>query len=101
MVELPVQTHDGVQIVDVAWVSSARKESISGRHTYTAAPEICTFLYDGSSDRNAFWRKQSLLFKAGAAEAWECAPDGRINVRTFTRTENRLVPSMTKRLPLT
>lgn len=99
LVDLPVQTDDGIQIVDVGWVSDERKPSISGRQTFTAAPEICALLHDGSADRKAFLRKQWLLFKTGAAENWECAPDGTINVRTYAQTAGRLIPSMPERLP--
>src|SRR5215471_9141901 len=39
--ECPVSTSEGVKLVDVAWISKARRKAQRGRICFTKAPEIC------------------------------------------------------------
>lgn len=94
LVDVPIQTQDGVLRPHVAWVSTRRFESIQGRQAFLGAPDICVHLDDGSRDQKQFLRDLWLLFKAGAVENWICRPNGDLSVRTFNQTSRRLVHPM-------
>lgn len=98
LVDVPIQTQDGVLRPHVSWVSAKRFESIHGRQAFLGAPDICVHLDDGSRDKKQFARDLWLLFKAGAVENWICSPSGDLVVRTFNQTSRRLVQSMPRNL---
>jgi Uma2 family endonuclease len=76
--ECPVSTRDGVKLVDVAWVSAARRQAQRGQVSFTQAPEICVEIVSPSNTRRELLEKKALYFAAGAEEVWFCQRDGRI-----------------------
>ncbi len=94
LIDVPIQTQDGVLHPHIAWTSAKRFESIHGREAFLGAPEICVHLDDDSRDQKQFDRDLWLLFKAGAVENWICRPNGDLSIRKFTRTTKRLVSRM-------
>lgn len=94
LVDVPIQTQDGIVRAPVVWVSNKRFESIHGRQAFLGAPDICVHLDDGSRDKKQLARDLWLLFKAGSMENWICRPNGDLAVRTFNQASKRLVQSM-------
>ena len=101
--ECPVSTSEGVKLVDVAWVSPARRQAQRGRVSFTQAPEICVEIVSPSNTRRELREKKALYFAAGADEVWFCHREGRME---FFRKEapetpgpSGLCPAFPERLP--
>ena len=94
--ECPVSTSEGVKLVDVAWVSSARREAQRGRVSFTQAPEICVEIISPSHTRRELREKKALYFAAGAGEVWFCHQDGRME---FFRKEAPETPAASALCP--
>lgn len=76
--ECPLSTSEGVKLVDVAWMSKARRQSQRGVTCFTQAPEICAEIVSPSNTRRELTEKKRLYFTAGAEEVWLCYRDGRL-----------------------
>lgn len=102
--ECPVSTTEGVKLVDVAWISSTRRQSQRGKTCFIHAPEICVEVISPSNSRRELREKKALFFASGAEEVWLCYGDGRVE---FFRKEtpetpgaSALCPAFPQRLPI-
>lgn len=76
--ECPLSTSEGVKLVDVAWISKARRQAQRGTICLTEAPEICVEVVSPGNTRRELREKKALYFAAGAEEVWLCHRDGRM-----------------------
>jgi ABC-type polysaccharide/polyol phosphate transport system ATPase subunit len=74
----PVDTAEGVNVVDVGWVSTARAKTMRTEPTWSAAPDICTLIISHSRSPEQAARDSHLLLPAGAREVWIVQPGGQI-----------------------
>jgi Uma2 family endonuclease len=76
--ECPLQTSEGVKVIDVVWVSEARRKSRTNDPCYVIAPEICIEVVSPSNTADEFAERRRLFFERGALEVWGCDQDGRL-----------------------
>jgi Uma2 family endonuclease len=100
--ECPVSSSEGVKLVDVAWISKARRQAQRGRPCFTEAPEICVEIVSPSNTRRELLDKKALYFAAGAKEVWFCHRDARMEFfqkeAPTTPTTSVLCPAFPERL---
>lgn len=94
MPELAVQTADGVKVVDVAWVSEQRLDTIEDEVAASIAPEICVEVKSASNTVEEMLEKTDLYFGANAEEVWLCNVKGRMSFynRQGKLSKSSLVP---------
>jgi energy-coupling factor transporter ATP-binding protein EcfA2 len=83
LVDVPIETKDGIRKADVAWISNARRSTLCREPAYSGAPEICVHIQGGDRSENEINLTTQLLFRAGAVENWILGPIGEIHVRRF------------------
>jgi ABC-type polysaccharide/polyol phosphate transport system ATPase subunit len=83
LIDVPIETKDGVRKADVAWISNARRSTLCREPAYSGAPEICVHLAAGERSENEINLSTQLLFRTGAVENWIVGPRGAINVLKF------------------
>ncbi len=72
----PVETLDGIRVVDVGWISNARLQTLRTEPTWSAAPDIVVnFVSPRLSEFHAD-NARHLLVKSGARESWVVWPTG-------------------------
>jgi ABC-type polysaccharide/polyol phosphate transport system ATPase subunit len=87
LVDVPIETKDGIRKADVAWISNARRSTLCREPAYSGAPEICVHLSGGERSENEINHTSQLLFRAGAVENWILGPTGEIKVRRFSLSD--------------
>jgi ABC-type multidrug transport system ATPase subunit len=70
LVDVPIETKDGVRKADVAWISNGRRSTLCREPAYSGAPEICVHLSNGDRSENEIHHTTQLLFRSGAVENW-------------------------------
>jgi ABC-type polysaccharide/polyol phosphate transport system ATPase subunit len=83
--DIPVETSDGIVVVDVGWVSPARMKTLRTRPSWSGAPDIAVSIVSKKRSEAEAARTISLLMRAGAVEPWVVTPAGRI--KRFLREE--------------
>lgn len=83
LVDVPIETNDGIRKADVAWISNARRSTLCREPAYSGAPEICVHIQGGGRSENEINLTTQLLFRAGAVENWILGSTGEIHVRRF------------------
>jgi hypothetical protein len=73
---IPVETSDGVRVVDVGWSSTARFQTMRTEPTWSAAPDICVSIVDRNKSLATAEHDIHHLLRSGAREAWYILPDG-------------------------
>ena len=91
LVDVPIETKDGIRKADVAWISNARRATLCREPAYSGAPEICVHLKSNETNDNEFFKNRNLLMKAGAKENWICSCDGVIEVQKVTPSSAPLI----------
>ena len=91
LVDVPIETKDGIRKADVAWISNARRATLCREPAYSGAPEICVHLKSHETNDNEFFKNRNLLIKAGAKENWICSSDGVIEVHKVTPSSAPLI----------
>jgi lipopolysaccharide transport system ATP-binding protein len=91
LVDVPIETKDGIRKADVAWISNARRATLCREPAYSGAPEICVHLKSHETNDNEFFKNRNLLMKAGAKENWICSSDGVIEVHKVTPSSAPLI----------
>ena len=91
LVDVPIETKDGIRKADVAWISNARRATLCREPAYSGAPEICVHLKSNETNDNEFFKNRNLLMKAGAKENWICSSDGVIEVQKVTPSSAPLI----------
>jgi Uma2 family endonuclease len=100
--ECPVLTSEGVKLVDVAWISKARRQAQRGLLCFTRAPEICVEIISPGNTRRELNDKKGLYFAAGAEQVWLCGRDGQMEfyqkANPDTPGASTLCPSFPQRI---
>lgn len=95
LVDIPVETRNGIRSVDVAWISEARYSAVRGEKSYVGAPEICVHLVSVERSASVISGELPSLFGAGAVENWVCGPGGYLNVlRSHPGDGQRMIQGM-------
>jgi ABC-type sulfate/molybdate transport systems ATPase subunit len=100
LVDVPIDTGDGVRIVDVAWISEARRSTLCRLPAYSGAPEICVHLAKNNLSEEEQIRINGRLFKMGAKENWICSPNGRIDIRKIHSKAGLIISNMPAQLSI-
>jgi len=72
----PVETNDGVRVVDVGWISSSRIKTLRTEPTWSAAPDICVSIISHHKTPQQVERDNHTFYGHGAREAWVAHPNG-------------------------
>lgn len=75
---IPVETPEGIVVIDVGWVSHARMKAMKTRPTWSGAPDICVCVVSKVRSEAEANRTISVLMRAGAIESWIVMPEGSI-----------------------
>jgi lipopolysaccharide transport system ATP-binding protein len=101
LVDVPIQTHDGIRMADVAWISYARRSTLCREPAYSGAPEICVHLPGPERAESEVHKTMGILFKTGAVENWLCDPLGKLKViRSHANTGERMIGSLPAEIDL-
>jgi ABC-type polysaccharide/polyol phosphate transport system ATPase subunit len=73
---VPVDTAEGVRVVDVGWVSSSRLQTLRTEPTWSAAPDVTIGLVSHSKSQAQAESDNHHFLRSGAREAWYVLPDG-------------------------
>jgi ABC-type sugar transport system ATPase subunit len=72
---VPVETQDGVRIVDVGWVSDSRIKTLRTQPTWSAAPDLCVNIVGIKRSVQQIEKDDHFLLRTGAQETWIVHPD--------------------------
>jgi hypothetical protein len=75
---IPVETQEGVRVVDVGWVSASRLETLRTEPTWSAAPDLTVSIISATKSQSQTQLDNHFLLRSGAKEAWIIWPDGKI-----------------------
>jgi hypothetical protein len=101
LVDVPIETNDGIRKADVAWISNARRSTLCREPAYSGAPEICVHLSSGDRSENEIHRTTQLLFRSGAVENWIIGTRGEIQILRFNVSdESRMIPYLPGKITL-
>ena len=76
-VEFAVETHKGVKVPDVVWMSEERWDTMPDDvEASPFAPEICVEVLSSANTDAQMEEKRRLYFEHGAREVWLCDEDG-------------------------
>lgn len=70
--EFPVETDDGVKVVDVGLLEMSQIASLKNNVTSAVAPKICVEVLSPSNTLAEMKHKKALYFGKGAEEFWLC-----------------------------
>lgn len=96
LIDVPIETKDGVRKADVAWISGRRRSTLCREPAFSGAPEICVHLSGGDRSENEINHTAQLFFRNGAVENWIVGSLGEIDVQRFNTPEKN---SMVSQLP--
>lgn len=91
LVDVPIETKDGIRKADVAWISKARRSTLNRDPIYSGAPEICVHIKSSEIIEKEYFKIRNLLMKAGAKENWICSFDGVVEVHKVTPDATPLI----------
>ena len=72
----PVETPDGIRVVDVGWISNSRMQTMRTEPTWSAAPDVSVSIISMAKSPQQAENDNHFLLRAGAAEAWIVSPNG-------------------------
>ena len=72
----PVETSDGIRVVDVGWISNARMQTMRTEPAWSAAPDISVSMVSMAKSPQQVENDNHFLLKTGATEAWIVSPNG-------------------------
>jgi len=73
---IPVETPEGIVVVDVGWISSARMKTLRTEPTWSGAPDIAVCVISKDRSETIADKNISILMRAGAIEPWVVTPQG-------------------------
>jgi len=91
LVDVPIETKDGIRKADVAWISNNRRSTLNREPAYSGAPEICVHIKTHETNNKEYFKNRNLLMKAGAKENWMCSIDGAVEVHKVTPNATPLI----------
>jgi ABC-type polysaccharide/polyol phosphate transport system ATPase subunit len=71
----PVETQDGVRIVDIGWVSNARLKTLRTQPTWSASPDLCINIVSNKRPPQQVENDDRVLLRSGAQETWIVHPN--------------------------
>jgi Uma2 family endonuclease len=77
--EFPVETMDGVKVIDVGLLTPDQVEALDNRASSIFAPILCVEVLSPSNTLIEMDYKKSLYFEKGAKEFWLCDQVGKIS----------------------
>ncbi|MFZ4116167.1 MAG: ATP-binding cassette domain-containing protein [Chthoniobacterales bacterium] len=85
---VPIETPEGVIVVDLAWVSESRLKTMRTEPSWNGAPDIAINVISKDKTEEEAQHNLSLLMRAGALESWIVYQNGlisrfKINEREF------------------
>ena len=76
---IPVETSDGIRIVDVGWISDSRIKSLRTEPTWSAAPDICASIINLNRPEQLVADDNNSFLANGAREVWTIKRDGSVS----------------------
>lgn len=76
---IPVETGDGIRVVDVGWVSKSRIKTMRTEPTWSAAPDVCVSIISATKPAVLAEHDMHHFLHTGATEAWIVRGDGSIS----------------------
>ena len=73
---IPVETPEGIVVVDVGWISSARMKTLRTEPTWSGAPDIAVCVISKDRSETIADKNISILMRAGSIEPWVVTPQG-------------------------
>ena len=73
---IPVETPEGIVVVDVGWISSGRMKTLRTEPTWSGAPDIAVSIISKDRSETIADRNISILMRAGCIEPWVVTPQG-------------------------
>ena len=73
---IPVETPEGIVVVDVGWISSERMKTLRTEPTWSGAPDIAVSIISKDRSETIADRNISILMRAGCIEPWVVTPQG-------------------------
>lgn len=99
LVDVPIDTRDGIRKADVAWISSARRSTLCREPAYSGAPEICVHLPGEARAESEVHKTMGQLFKNGAVENWICEPTGDLKIlRSHLNDQSRMITDLPRKI---
>lgn len=80
--EFPVETRDGVKVVDVGMLLPEQASCLQGHIVAAFAPALCVEVFSSSNTLSEMGHKKALYFEQGATEFWLCDQAGRMSFYT-------------------
>jgi ABC-type polysaccharide/polyol phosphate transport system ATPase subunit len=68
--QVPIETADGVRIVDLGWISDARLKTLRTEPTWSAAPDICVNFVGQKRIYDQIENDNHYFLMSGAQETW-------------------------------
>lgn len=76
---IPVESSDGIHVVDVGWIADARIKSLRTEPSWNAAPDICVSIVSMHRSPEQISQDNEQLLSLGAREVWTIYRDGTIS----------------------
>ena len=97
VVNIPVETRQGVCVVDVGWASEVKMKTLRTEPTWSAAPDISVQVISSSHSEEQIARNIVPLMNAAAREVWVVHPDGAL-VKHKQRDLEFMIPDLTQKI---
>lgn len=97
--QVPVETSDGVRVVDVGWVSNSRLQTLRTDPCWSAAPDICVGIVSRSKSEQHAEEDSHYLLRSGALDSWVVYPNGAVGRHKMPMTKSIFpgdVPRLTR-----
>ncbi len=75
---VPIETHNGLRIADLGWISDVRKQTIRTEPSWSAAPDIVVNFIGRNLAEAEAHETRHLLIRSGARESWVVWPNGKV-----------------------
>ena len=75
---IPVETQDGIKVVDVGWIANSRLQTLRVEPTWSAAPDICINFISYSKSVQQIENNLHHFLKTGCQEGWCVFTNGKI-----------------------
>ena len=85
----PVETSDGIRVVDVGWISDSRIKTLQTEPVWTAAPDISVSIVSKNKTPQQIERDNHAFYAKGAVEAWVVDLSGTVH-RFFQNKEKQI-----------
>lgn len=91
---IPVETREGIRVVDVGWIAGSRMQTLRTIPAWTAAPDLCVNIVSVGRPQQQVEDDDNWLLRSGAQETWIIDGDGSV-----IRHRNPHAPYITTHVP--